>query len=279
MVDWEREGILWRQGQFLTEDAAVDLMLIAPENRGREIPVIISHDCDISKDPEVEPYVEVIVGTRIETLDGNCTHSKNPRKLHVLAKQGDTDVFLELWATGKRLILKQELLAFKANSSLILPGKEILTLQHWLAARYHRSAFPDEFDSRLKQTGLYKILVKTLRPLGRYVIAALFDIDNGENIERDVDDVYTLTIYLLYSTESNPLEAEGVTQEAARTISEAFRRLCFGFRNNTWQRIELVDCQAIADEAITYAQAQSLKKWNIDYLSFRADPIQPLLSD
>jgi hypothetical protein len=278
MVDWERGGIRWRQGQFLTEDAAVNLKLVAPEDKGLEIPIVISHDCDISNTPEVERYVEIIVGTRIEAVDGNCTHSKNPRKLHLSAKHGDTDVCLELWATGKQLILKQELLAFEPNSEFTIPGKELLTLQRWLAARYHRSAFPDEFDRRLKQTGLYKALVKILKPLGHHIIAALFDIDNGVNFERDADEVYTLVIYLLYSTENDPLEAERMTQEAAQSISEAFEKLCFDADNKTWRNIELADCQAIADEGITYAQSQTLKKWNIDYLSLRDDPVQLLLS-
>jgi hypothetical protein len=103
MVDWERGGILWRQGHFLTEDAAVNLKLVSPEKKGMEIPIVISHDCDISNKPKVEPYIEVIVGIRINAVDGNCTHSKNPRILHILAKQGDTDVCLELSATDKRL--------------------------------------------------------------------------------------------------------------------------------------------------------------------------------
>lgn len=278
MVDWERREILWRQGQFLAEDAAVNFKLVAPENKGREILIVISHDCDISNRPEIEPNVEVIMGTRIDAVDGNCTHSKNPRRLHLLVKRGDTDVCLELWAKDKCLIPKQELFEFEPNNEFTLSGKESLTLQRWLAARYYRSAFPDEFDSRLKQTGLYKAIIKILKPLGHHIIAAFFDIDHEENVERDPNDVYTLTIYLLYSTENDPLDAERVTQEAAQSISKTFRKLCFDADSNTWCNIELMDCLPIADVVITYAQSQSLKKWNIDHLSFRTDPVQPLPS-
>jgi len=279
MVDWERRGILWRQGQLLTEAAAIKLNLIKPENKNLQVPIVISHDCDIANSPEVEPYVEVVVGTRIEIVDGNCTHSKNPRKLHLSVKKGKDNVFFELWATDKRLIQKQELFAFDPNTEFILPGKDLLTLQRWLAARYHRSAFPDEFDRRLKNTGLYKALVKLLKPLGQHIIAAFFDIDNEEQVVRDADEVYSLAIYLLYSTAEDPLKAERVAQDAVQSISKTFETLCFNADNNCWHKIELVACVAIADETITYAQSQRLKKWNIDYLSFRTDPVQPILSD
>jgi hypothetical protein len=276
MVDWERGGIPWRQGQFLTKDAAVNLKLVVPANKEIEIPIVVSHDCDISNRPEIEPYIEVILTTLVDASDGNCTHSKNPRKLHLSAKQGDIDVYLELLATGKRLIPKKKLVEFEPNNEFVLPDKELLTLQRWLAARYHRSAFPDAFDHRLNCTGLYKAIVKILKPLGYHIIAAFFDIGNGENVKRNADDVYTLAIYLVYSTENDPLKAERETQKAAQSISKAFEKHCFDADSNSWRNIELVECLPIADEAITYAQSRILKKWNIDYLSFRTDPVQPL---
>ncbi|WP_156968077.1 hypothetical protein [Desulfobacter vibrioformis] len=263
----------------MTGDDAVTLKLVAPEKKGLEIPIIISHDCDISNNPEVEPEIEIIIGTIITAIDGNCTHSKNARKLHLSAKHGDTDAHFELWATSKQSISKQSLLPLQPDYGFKLLGKELLTLQRWLAARYHRSAFPDEFDRRLKeQKGLYKAIFKTLKPLGQHIIAVFFDIDNGENVEKEADDLYLLDIYLLYSTEINPLAAEAATQKAAQSISEAFKKFCFNADSGSWQNIELVGCQPIADEVITYAQSQQLKKWNIDYLSFRDDPVQPLLT-
>ena len=44
-----------------------------------------------------------------------------------------------------------------------------------------------------------------------------------------------------------------------------------------WQWIELLGCEPISDEAMTYAMSTQLKKWNMDYLSLRADPpIEPM---
>jgi hypothetical protein len=45
-----------------------------------------------------------------------------------------------------------------------------------------------------------------------------------------------------------------------------------------WKWIELVGCEPIADQAMTFAQSTQLKQWNMDYLSLRGDsPAEPML--
>jgi hypothetical protein len=36
--------------------------------------------------------------------------------------------------------------------------------------------------------------------------------------------------------------------------------------------LALSGCEAISEEAMTYAMSTQLKRWNMDYLSLRADP-------
>src|SRR5271166_411944 len=88
-------------------------------------------------------------------------------------------------------------------------GKVNNILQRWLAARYRRSAFPDEFDRRLERTGVRDRLSKILKSAGTLVAAIYFDVDQGEEISRTgPDDPYTLAIYLLFSTDADPQAAE-----------------------------------------------------------------------
>lgn len=276
MEEWYRETP-WRQGHFLTKEAAIKLKLISPENADRDITMVISHDCDIVRDPSIEPEIEVIVGTRIPAADGNCTHSKNPRTLHLSALEKDAVITLEFSARSKRLIGKPKIARFEPNKDLSLGPKELLILQRWLAARYHRAAFPDEFNHRLQETGLEKILMKKLKPLGDQVRAVYFDIDGGENIERKgADDTYALAIYLLYDTSNDPLIAEQVTEIAADAIYEEFCDKFLDRQKDTWLQIELIECKAISDEAMSLAQVMKLKKWNLDHVSFRCEPIQPI---
>jgi hypothetical protein len=274
-----QQGTLWSQGSFIELHDAVKLGLIQ-ENDSNKIAIVISHSCDLARPPETEPNVEIIVGSLISALDGNCTYSKNPRKLHLTATSSTGDVYFELLATDKKAVSKQNLMAIQPCGSRELPPKELRTLQRWLAARYYRAAFPDEFNERLKEAGLDSKLVKILKPLGNHIVAILFDVDAGNNIERSSpQDIYTLAIYLLYSTETDPQAAELAAQDAADSISKAFRDKLFDSDEGVWNVIELTYCEAVADQAMPYAMAQSLAKWNMDHLSLRTEPAQPILSD
>lgn len=261
MTDRDRRTS-WRQGQVMTDEAAIELELISVTDKGKVITMVISHDCDIVQNKDVEPEVEVIVGRRLITLDGNYTHAKNPRKLHLSAKENDSPVFFELLAKSKKLIQKDKLFAFKANSTIMLLPRDFSVLQRWLAARYHRSAFPDEFQRPLQNAGLNRRLLKICEPLGDHLIAIYFDIDDRKSLnEEGSDDPYKLTIILLYSTEKDLLAAEQAAEGAAALIVKTFRESFFDHEKNIWREIELLECLTIADQAMSYAMSRQLKKW------------------
>jgi hypothetical protein len=91
-------------------------------------------------------------------------------------------------------------------------------------------------------------------------------------------DPYTLGIYLLFSTETDPEAAESAAEEAKSAIVEAFERRCFSGKTGEWSHIELIECQTISDQAMTVQQAESFKRWSADHISLRADPPQAMLS-
>jgi hypothetical protein len=133
---------------------------------------------------------------------------------------------------------------------------------------------------RYRRTGLQiHPLINTL--LGAHLIAVFFDVDEGEEVERHgAEDLYTLTIDLLYSTEHDPMAALKAAENAAEAVSVAFRERCFVSKDAAWQHIELLACEPISDEAMPYAMSTQLKKWNADYLSLRGDPAnEPMLSE
>jgi hypothetical protein len=275
MVKWDRRKTPWRQGHFLTNEAAVELDLITPENIEKEIAILISHDCDLTQDPKNEPYVEIIIGNRVEKLNGIYTNAKNPRIFHLAATENGLAKNFELIAIHKKVVPKVRLLAYAPNTTISISSNDKTVFQRWLAARYCRSAFPDKFNEYLKEiTGLSKRLIKILEPLGNHLIAVYFDLEEDVG---SADVPYRLSIYLLYSTVDDPLAAEHAAQDAAELILKEFRERCFDPERNDWKYIELLDCDPISDRAMTYAQSQQLIKWNIDYLSFRGESLgQPL---
>ena len=271
MAAWDRDTP-WRQGHVLTNESSVALGVVRADDVGSALAVVISHDCDLAQGPETEPSIEIIVARRVEAANGNFTHAKNSRRLHLECAVDGVTTYLDIRAQGKAEIKKAALADHAPNASVVEKPEDRSVLQRWLAARYRRAAFPDEFERRLNDTGVSKRIAKILEPLGKHLVAVFFDVDAGvEQDRKGPEDLYVLRIDLLYSTEDDPAAALEAAEKAAASIAAAFRERCFDAATG-WKWIELVGCEPISDEAMTYAMSTQLKRWNMDYLSLRADP-------
>jgi hypothetical protein len=280
MAEWDRRTS-WRQGHLLTAETAAALGLVSDQGSVDPLVVVVSHDCDLAQDPTIEPVVEVIIGRRANEADGNLTHGKNPRRLHVPGADSGAAICIELKATARRSIAKRDLAGHLPSRTVRIDPAARNTLQYWLAARYRRSAFPDEFNDYLnRQSGIAQRLAKILKPLSEYIVAVFFDVDEGSEREHaNLDDPFTLSIDLLYSTETDPTAAETAASTAAKAIDGAFRDCCFEKVKSRWRGIELLACTPISDESLTYAMSLRLKRWNADYISLRVEPAQPMIEE
>ena len=276
MVAWGRDTP-WRQGHVVSDDAAKALGLL-PDSPNGVVAVVISHDCDLAQLPDTEPDAEIIVGHQITEVDGNFTYAKNARRLHLTFSGGDERLAADLVAARKMPVKKIQLAGYMPVETVRLTVAEHIILQRWLAARYRRSAFPDEFDRRLEKTGLRDRLGKTLKSFGALISAIFFDVDQGEDVDRSgSDDPYELGVYLLFSTETDPDAAEAAAEAAKLAITTAFREKCLSGKTGAWSDIELIECEVISDHAMTVRQAESFKRWSADHISLKIDPPQPML--
>jgi hypothetical protein len=277
MAGAQRTDTTWRQGHVLSNEAAAALGLPLGDPAENAVVVVISHDCDIACDPTVEPLVEVIVGHRIDRLGGDA-NAKTARRLH-LAFDGDgTEVPVELHATRKAALPKDAVLHHEVRPDLRLSPASLQTLQTWLAARYHRAAFADEFEDRLKAkpARLDRKIAKAMDDAGEHVLAVLFEVDEGEEVKRQgPEDLYQLRIVILYDSQKNEPEAYAAAQNAADTITDAFEEaLC---KEGVWRDIRLESCDAMSDEVMTVAQSRLYKRWRLDHMSLEDDPQQVML--
>jgi hypothetical protein len=170
MVAWDRRTP-WRQGHALKNETAVTLGLVREDEASSAVAIVVSHDCDLTQSPEVEPSIEIIVGRRVAAADGNFSHAKNPRRLHLPCRENGATIYLDLRARDKRGIPKDDLAAYSPNPNITLTPENRSVRQRWLAARYRRAAFPEEFERRLSETGLDKRIARILEPLGTHLIA------------------------------------------------------------------------------------------------------------
>lgn len=267
----------WRQGMLLSLEAIQSNNLLHKRNPDTTVAIVISHDCDIAQSPDKEPFIEVIVGNRIDRLDGNKTHAKSPRTLH-LQFSGPKQFFAEFTITDKSSLPKKKLMRFRPIYDSILSQESLNTLQLWLASRYRRAAFPDEFNKRMRRHRLDERITKLLKKYSNKVSALFFDIDAGEMIERVTsDEPYLLNIYILYPTEIP--DAATTAGELQTTLETTFRETLFDKNSGSWQDIELGHMGTISEEGLSYRQAKSMKQWRLEYLSLKEEPQQPFFAD
>lgn len=282
MAEWSR-NIPWRQGSLLSLSAIDGLELGHPEQGSEMVVIVASHDCDISQDVAVEPLIEVIIGRVLgvdaSSPDGNYTHAKNARTLHI-PLAGETIQYVEFVSTNKQSIDKRRLLDYQPNSHYCIEREPKTTFQRWLASRYRRSAFPDEFERRLTKNKLHQKIANAMKKTGDHITAIFFDVDEGKEIVHvGAQDYYCLDIVILYSTSTDADAALLAANTAKSTIEAAFKNKLYDERTDQWQEIELRYVDAISDEALTYKQSTLMKQWRLDYISLQADPQQPILEE
>lgn len=276
MAEWNR-NTPWRQGHLLSQDAITTLGLRHAARSEQTVVIVASHDCDLAQAPEGEPKIEIVIGCLVTDKDGNCTHAKNARKLHVEFVGGDT-FWAEFEATAKSSIEKLKLNAFHPRSDAHLTSENHAIFQMWLASRYRRSAFPDEFERRLTQeTKLADKIAKAVRPHGELITGVFFDVDEGaEEMRSGPDDTYTLDISILYDPDADA--AEHAASQAVDAIQTAFKAKLL-MSNQRWQYIELRFCEAISESVLSYQEFKQLKRWRLEHISLAADPQQSVLAE
>lgn len=267
----------WRQGHVLTPEGASALGLVSDRGPENTYVVVVSHDCDIACSDEREPFVEVIVGFRIDRLGGD-THAKTARRLHLAFRSGGAEVPVELNVVAKVSCPKGAVLQFSPSADMALSPESLVTLQYWLASRYHRAAFADEFENRLKARPgrLDRKIATALDDAGKHILAVFFDVDEGQEVKRDgPNDVYMLRVTILYDSSEDEPAAYKAAQAAAATIEDAFEQAFFA--DGRWRNIQLLSCEPISDSVMTVAQSRVLKRWRLDHMSLEEEPQQPML--
>lgn len=277
MAEWDRDTP-WRQGNLLGSDAIEALKLHHPESQEKTLVVVATHDCDLAQYPDAEPRIDVVIG-RLTDKDGNYAHAKSARRLHV-EFSGAAPFGAEFDAIAKVSIAKTHLLPFLPRTDAHLTPENHATFQMWLASRYRRSAFPDEFERRLTQeTKLAEKIAKAVKPHGDLIAGVFFDVDEGEEITRNgAADTYTLDITILHTAEPDFVAADKAATTAAKAIETTFKEKLFA-PTKKWEYIELRSCEAVSESVMSYLEFKRLKRWRLDYISLAADPQQPVLAE
>lgn len=272
---WARDT-KWRQGHVLDARAVSALALkhsTAPLEE--TCVVVISHDCDVANDDlNVEPEVEVIVGRLIDKANGNFAFGKAPRTLHLDILRDGAPKVIELIATQKHRVSKDVLAAFDHDVSFSLEPKALSVLRNWLAIRYQRAAFPDNFVKRMNETKVAGRLEKILENYGSVISTVFFAVDDGREIDRLDGSPYELSIVLVYVPGQDPDAAADFADKAAEKVEELFSQKLFDKKESRWDHIGLKGCRAISEDDIPVSRAKVMTQWRLEHMSLRTDDEQ-----
>lgn len=270
----------WHQGAVLSDECVLELGLCNQAEIKSKLFIVISHDCDLAADAVKEPYVEIVSAIFIDKL-GADSHCKNARRLDIEleSNKSSSPVFLKLLAISKQFIDKLIVFKFSPCNDIKFNGRELFTLRSWLASRYQRAAFPESFEAHLraaprvtKRTFLSQI-ESILEKGGKHIRGVFFDLDDGEDVEREtVDDCYSLSIIVLYDSSKNEPVASEAAEVAAKALEQLFTTAFYLREQNKWQCIELRFSDAISDAVLTVAQRAQLREWRLEHMSLKEAP-------
>lgn len=266
----------WRQGGLLTFESSLELGLFKNEATDHSA-VVISHDCDIPNDKEES--IEVIIGKKLIAVDTSLVAAKNIRRIHLRYRSSapNQELFIELQRPGHRSVKKENFVTTaKLDSNFELPIDEKRTLKQWLAARYGRPAFPNEFENRFGNNKKFEEkLIKILKPLNAYLIGLFFDLGEERFTELASGNPYFLRIFIVYES-VHGLVARQIAEECASSIKELFYKF-YGTPDMATDLV-LENCFAVADINFSLADIRKSDQWRLEYISLREVPAAPYLS-
>lgn len=270
----------WRQGSLIAQADAIAAGLFDEASADLKRALVITHDCDLPNDRELE--VEVMVGDVVDKLNKQFARARNVRRLHLaFDTPSGSQQFLDLQITARQSICKSRIAAAKPDSNWVLSDEEKRALKQWLAARYGRPAFPNAFETHLRKNVSKKETVedrlgKVLEKVSAHLVGVFFDL--GENRAAELTDgtPYDLRITVVYDASEGGQPARLAAEDVVSEIREIFQS-AYGPPDAATE-IALESCEAVADLRFPLSDLRKVDQWRAEYISLRQDPPEPFLA-
>lgn len=245
----------WRQGSLLEAAAATHAGVNPGSLDGAQDLVLISHSCDVvHHDLDKEPFAEFIPRVRVDAVDGNLTFAKSPRVLQVAGGTGAYELTM-----ARRITIPRDALA-GIDPSGQLSDDECVVLRRWLASRYARAAFADEFNQRLRPA--QNSISRRLKADGERLSGLYLAVD-GSELPPEV--TYEISIVgTMREADHEHAEDRLKCQHALNDVMGAIQDRCPG--------ISVLDAVLVSESDVTLADLRVLSRWDYDSLSLRNEP-------
>ena len=239
---WEtlRQGSVLAKSMYLSVmEACIDRK---PDCTDMNRLIVVSQDCDIVASPRSEPYIELIPAKVCRKVDSGKMRGKSSRYIVLCA--GKT--ILEM-CVHDRFRIPKDAVEWLLDSDCILPDAAVNEFKGWLARRYRRAAFPDAFESRIREKD--DELRVLLSGDNARNIAAIYLKTSGEELSKDQS--YHLDVLLA---------------KEAVSPTEPFEEDLLGILNSC-DGIIIGELNSMQEKDITLGLLREYLRWNKDFYS------------
>ena len=252
----------WRQGSFVRRDDAKALLKksidqVIPSEQSKIRLVVVTQDCDLVQGPDIEPFVEFISGCEIAKGGSLFQNGRNPRRLHIQSI-GPQEIkqWLEISIHDRFRVQKEGLANLAVDETTRLTIDDAELLRRWIARRYTRPAFPDEFNLRLKRVD-EKLENLFKSEAGKLLTGIFLDV-----IDDEIPQGEQYNIEVRITT-----KAEIWEDDQQYKILDEFEEQFLSIFDNC-KGISVSDIQTLPEEDITLADLRQFKQLEKDYRSF-----------
>ena len=252
----------WKMGACFTRSSCPKLVESMKEVHSQDellVYIAITHDCAIiNPSLDAEPFLEYIVARPIGKLDGNFTHTKNPRKLHIELDIESSPTPFELNIIDRAFLDRELLLQNKPAQDVCLKDSQKATLVRWLANRYMGQALPDQFEKRIDpvRDKLNKLLSK---PEANGMLAIYIELDPRNELENDKN--YALTVALIYEEPALSILIDKASLDNyVKEMKAVFQKT---------SGINVSEVIPLSEKDFTLYQQRRMIRWRSDHCSFK----------
>lgn len=252
----------WRQGSIIGRDLiqrATDAIPVSRPIPEDSLFILISQDCDIvHKRYDVEPFVEFLVATRIEATAKNkgLQWGKHPRRFQFSITQQGSESLFEIDINDRHRAPRQILLPGLPEQRLDATLTE--AIGRWVAKRYTRAAFPDQFNRRTDAAR--DSLADLFKKQGDLILSIHIRIEPDDAELPEAED-YRIVLYAI--CERRTWEDPPLRSDATKLVEQI--------------GIKLADCEGIlVDESVLVPEhrfsledLRETDRWDYDYLTYR----------
>jgi len=194
--------------------------------------------------------VEVIIARPIDKPQHDKQFARNPRTLQI---QTETRGTLE-FAVFDRGDLDRRLLADKAPGAAVLVTHDVRILLEWLARRYFRSAFPDEFMRRLRPR--LEKMRKLQEKAGNKLAGIWMRVLNNEELEPNVDYKIALVAVVASRNVADMEELAAFEREVYTPLVQSIAAV---------KGIRLTTSRCVTDTTFSLQDIRALDEFDVDH--------------